>query len=155
MSPLPIINDTFRQMRHQNRWNFRKNLLNKNQFQIGYSIEYLGTFRSKKCSKMFSKCFHSKKSTKFTQTTYMSRANGKIKQKSFTAKLSKLFFAFCETTKIGGVSYLGRNNTSNFGRYSLNFIRINRNSQISKCEFWQILLDLCSCSDAGICWYFD
>lgn len=113
----------------------------------------MGTFHSKKCSKMFSTCFLSKKSNKFTRTTYISRANGKIKQMSFMTELRKLFFAFCETTKIGGVSYLGRHNTSYFGRYCLNFmaiIEILKSPNVNFGRFFWICVLLAMVVFAGI-----
>lgn len=56
---------------------------------------------------------------KIARPTYMSRANtsrDNNKPKSFLSKLKKLFFEFCETTKISGVFYLGRSNASAFER---------------------------------------
>lgn len=66
--------------------------------------------------KMFSTNSQSKLK-KIARPTYMSRANNeKNKPTSILSKLKELFFEFCETTKISGVFYLGRSNTSAFER---------------------------------------
>lgn len=63
-----------------------------------------------------------KKWKNLKRLTYMSRVNKLFKPKKEEPKLKKIFFEFCEATKVNGIYYLRKGKTRSIARCIINEI---------------------------------